>query len=80
MNQNELYQKCDIYVKEKNSDCDCVEIREIPYEQAKDEIARFFKDHDGESYYPSDLMEILGIDIDTAIHACDELESEGKIK
>ena len=57
-----------------------IEIRKIPYRQAKKEIVEFFKSHHGEKLNASDIQENLGIDITMAITACDELEKEGKIK
>jgi hypothetical protein len=57
-----------------------IEIRKIAYRQAKKEIADFFKDHHGKELNAADIQENLGIDIEVAIKACDQLEKEGKIK
>ena len=57
-----------------------IEIRKITYRQAKKEIADFFKDHHGKELNAADIQENLGIDIEVAIKACDQLEKEGKIK
>jgi len=55
-------------------------IREIPREQAKEEVRAFFKAHHGEAIYPSDVMEALSLDYDLVYEICEELEQEGKIK
>lgn len=57
-----------------------VEIREIPSDQAKEEIRAFFKAHDGEAIYPSDVMEALSLDYDLVYEICEELEKEGAVK
>jgi hypothetical protein len=57
-----------------------VEIRDVPFDQAKEEIAAYFKEHQGEVVDAADLQEALGIDIGTAVQACEELEEEGRIK
>jgi hypothetical protein len=57
-----------------------LEIREIPRDQAKDEIRQFFKDHHGEKIYPSDIMESLALDYDLVYEICEELEKDGEIK
>lgn len=57
-----------------------LEIRDVPFDQAKEEIAAYFKEHHGEVVDAADLQEALGIDIETAIQACEELEEEGRIK
>ena len=57
-----------------------LKIREIPREQAKEEVRAFFKAHHGETIYPSDVMEALSLDYDLVYEICEELEQEGKIK
>lgn len=57
-----------------------LEIRDVPLYQAKEEIAAYFKEHHGEVVDAADLQEALGIDIGTAVQACEELEEEGSIK
>jgi len=57
-----------------------LEIREIPRDQAKEEIRAFFKAHDGEAIYPSDVMEALSLDYDLVYEICEELEKEGMVK
>lgn len=57
-----------------------IEIRAIPYDQAKKEIRQFFKDHHGEHFDAADIQERLGIDIVVAINVLETLREEGKIK
>ena len=64
----------------ENIESDFIEIRDIPYAQAKREIAKYFKEHDGENIDPADLEENLGIEFEMAFAICEELEGEGKIK
>lgn len=64
----------------ENIESDFIEIRDIPYAQAKREIAKYFKEHDGENIDPADLEENLGIEFEMAFAICEELEAEGKIK
>jgi len=63
-----------------NSAEEILEIREIPREQAKEEVRAFFKAHHGEAIYPSDVMEALSLDYDLVYEICEELEKEGNIK
>ena len=64
----------------ENIENDYIEIRDIPYDQAKKEIAKYFKEHDGENIDPADIEENLGIEFEMAFAICEELEAEGKIK
>lgn len=57
-----------------------LEIREIPREQAKEEVRIYFKQHHGEAIYPSDIMEALSLDYDLVYEICEELEKEGMVK
>ncbi len=60
-------------------DAEVINIRDISYGQAKQEIRQYFKDHHGEEYTASDLEERLGIDFEMALVICSELEKEGQI-
>jgi len=68
-----------VYLEERTEEEELL-IREISYEQAKEEIAQYFVDHDGENIDPADIQGALGIDIMLAIAVCKDLEQEGKIK
>jgi hypothetical protein len=63
-----------------NSPEKVLEVREIPREQAKEEIRAFFKDHHGKAIYPSDVMEALSLDYDLVYELCEELEREGMVR
>ena len=56
-----------------------VEVREVTLEQAKDEIAAFFLEHDGKSIDYVDLVDALDLPLGQIVKACEELEQEGKI-
>ena len=47
----------------------------------KTKIRAYFKEHHGETFYPSDIMETLDLDLDIVevINICEELVSDGKI-
>lgn len=57
-----------------------LDVRDIPREQAKEEVRAFFKDHHGKAIYPSDVMEALSLDYDLVYEICEELEREGAVK
>ncbi len=57
-----------------------LQLREVSFEQAKNEISKYFEDHHGENIDAADLQEALGIEIELAIKICAELELEDKIK
>ena len=54
-----------------------LKIREIPREQAKEEVRAFFKAHHGEAIYPSDVMEALSLDYDLVYEICEEFGKGG---
>lgn len=57
-----------------------ITIRDIPYNQAKIEVAKYFKYHHGETVDAADIEEALCIEFTMATKICEELENEGKIK
>jgi hypothetical protein len=56
-----------------------ITLREVPYQKAKEEIASYFREHDGQEIGYDDLMSALHLDLKTIWSACNELEREGKI-
>ena len=56
-----------------------ITLREISSGQAKTEIKQYFKEHDGETIYPSDIVEALNIDYLEIEKAFEELKNEGLI-
>ena len=58
---------------------EAITLREVPYEKAKEEIALYFREHDGQEIGYDDLMDALHLDLKTIWLACRELEKEGKI-
>lgn len=58
-----------------------IEIRDIPFEQAKKEIAEYCASLKGEEVvYPSEIMDILKLDLKQTVKAVDELIEEGKLE
>jgi hypothetical protein len=80
MKENEVLKAKVAAMQATNSAEEFLEIREIPREQAKEEIRAFFKDRHGEAIYPSDIMEALSLDYDLVYEICEELEKEGMVK
>ncbi len=56
-----------------------IELRNVSYDQAREEIARYFREHDGEEIGYEELVEELRIDPGMVVRVCDELMKEGKI-
>ena len=52
-------------------------LREITREEAKQEIRQLFSS--GRTLYYSDIVKELGIDLETVVNICNELESEREI-
>lgn len=58
-----------------------IQIRGIPFEQAKKEIAEYCANlKDEEVIYPSEIVNILKLDLEQIMRAVDELIKEGKIE
>ena len=72
---NELVKK----IEEVQGIDEVIKLRAVPYEKAKEEIASFFREHDGEEIGYDDLMNALNLDLKTVWLACNQLEKEGKI-
>ncbi|MCF8083008.1 MAG: hypothetical protein K9M96_07930 [Deltaproteobacteria bacterium] len=60
-------------------DADVIEARDISFEDAEEEIARYFRDHHGENIDCGDLMEDLNIAPGIIMKVCEKLEEENKI-
>lgn len=58
---------------------DIVELRDISLEEAKEEIARYFRAHDGIEIGYDELIDELRLELPLVVEACHELEKEGKI-
>jgi len=56
-----------------------IKLREVPYGEAKKEIAKYFLDHDGEEIGYEELQDALRLDIKTIVAVCDEFVREGRI-
>ena len=56
-----------------------INLRDIPYSEAKEEIAEYFRKNDGREIGYEELIEELQIEPKIVIQACNELLAEGKI-
>ncbi len=57
-----------------------VEVRETTVEEAKEKILEYYKKHEGESVYPDDVADELGLDLKIVMQAVEELINEGKLE
>ena len=58
-----------------------IEIRDIPFEQAKKEIDEYCANlKDKEIVYSSEIMDILKLDLEQTVKAVEELIKEGKLE
>ena len=59
-----------------------VEVRETTVEEAKEKILEYYKNkkHEGESIYPDDVADELGLDLKIVMQAVEELINEGKLE
>jgi len=55
------------------------ELRDIPYHQAKNEVAEYFLKNDGREIGYEELIENLHLDPASVVKICNELSAEGKI-
>lgn len=53
-------------------------IRDISRQQAKEEIRNLFKG--GKTYYYSDIVQKLKLDLETVVEICNELQASGEIE
>ena len=58
------------------------EVKETTVEEAKENILEYYKKHEGESIYPDDVADELGLDLKVAMQAVavEELIEEGKLE
>jgi DNA-binding MarR family transcriptional regulator len=64
--------------EDMNSVCQST-LEDMPIEEAKALIKRYFEEHHGENFDYGDLREALCIALPIIVEACDQLEREGKI-
>ena len=62
------------------NETEIVNLRDIPYKQAKKEVKDYFEAHHGETIYSYNLVEDLKIDFDIVDKILGELEKEKQIK
>ena len=70
-----------VWEEEEEESSEIIEIRYIPYEQVKKELAEYYDNlKDGEVAYPSDVSFILKLDLEQTMKAVDELIKEGRME
>jgi hypothetical protein len=57
-----------------------IHLRDIPCDQAREEIKKYFEAHHGENLYSHDITKALCIDLEMVDDVLEELEREGQIK
>jgi len=55
-------------------------IREDEIKEAKAKLLEYYKKHEGESIYPDEAADELGLDLKVAMEAAEELIKEGKLE
>ncbi|MDI6886772.1 MAG: hypothetical protein QMD22_10645, partial [archaeon] len=57
-----------------------VEVRETTLEEARKRILKYYEEHRGESIFPDDVADELGLDLKITMRIVEELIKEGKLK
>ncbi|MBN1762269.1 MAG: hypothetical protein JW878_04220 [Methanomicrobia archaeon] len=57
-----------------------IEVKEATVEEAREKIFEYYKEHEGESIYPDDVADELGLDLKITMQAVKELMKEGSLK
>jgi hypothetical protein len=57
-----------------------VEVKETTVEEAKEAIQRYYDEHEGESIYPDNAADKLGLDLKITMQAVEELIKAGKLE
>lgn len=57
-----------------------IDIREVTIEEAKRMIYEYLEGHNSQSIYPSEVADELGLDLEIAVKAIDELLGEEKLE
>jgi DNA-binding MarR family transcriptional regulator len=55
-------------------------IEDLTVEEARGKILEYYKEHEGESIYPDDVADELGLDLKITMQAVKELMKEGSLK
>lgn len=75
----ELREMLTSVIQSNKSEAPIIDLRDISVDQAKEEIARYFRENDGREIDIDELIEGLAIDPHTVVRACNILKAEGKI-
>jgi len=72
-------EKAFVYFQPTTEEKEMITLRDLSLAGAKEEIALYFREHDGKNIDYDELISKLRIEPLTVIQACTELEEEGKI-
>jgi len=75
----ELREMLTSMIQSTESEAPIIDLRDISVDQAKEEIARYFRENDGKEIGYEELIDGIGIEPRIVVMACNELEEEGKI-
>lgn len=57
-----------------------IDVKDIPFEDAKKKIHGYYKAHDNEAVYPDEIADELGLDLKVTMRAVEELLKENKLE
>lgn len=57
-----------------------IDVKDVPFDEAKIMIYDYYKTHKTETIYPDEVADELGLDLKVAMEAVEELFGEGKLE
>lgn len=57
----------------------CIEIRDLPYVEIKQQVLEYYKSHD-DGLYPDEIAVALGFDLESVMKAVHELQSDDELE
>lgn len=57
-----------------------IDVKDIPFEEAKKKIHENYKTHENEAVYPDEIADELGLDLKITMRAVEELLKEDKLE
>ena len=57
-----------------------IDVKDVPFDEAKNMIYDYYKTHKTETIYPDEVADELGLDLKVAMEAVEELFGEGKLE
>ena len=67
-------------IREKLGTIKVIQINDVDFKTAKEEILNYLKEKSGEEVYPSDMAEDLGLDLSLVFEVVEKLKEEGRLE